>query len=423
MYRNSRPNLCSALVGAAVAAACTSNPPAPLPESRFTNVADTVTAIREVALTSSEQTLFTRVTRVLLGPDSNVYVLDADRTWVTVFSPAGAFVRRIGNKGSGPGEFEGPIQRIGFIGDTIWIEDWIKQRTNWFAQNGEYLKQTVDTIEIDRDRFPGAQLPLTYMRGGALYETNEPALTLSSTALGPIVMAPVSSRSVNHEDTTRFERQRDTSGRASRRLDTLALRSAWRGVVPIPNAGTLRVTGIPVPTVLAYDAFGNGVTLVTQSSTDVERQVATVSVQQWDSHGRRVLQRILGEGATTPVPTSVRDSIYAKATASLNRLITQLPEIKRTVTDPAQLIKSVLHIREFYPVVHDARTMRDGSVWLRIDDVSGLQRWLTLDAQLKPRRMVQLPVAARLEDGARGLLWVVERDSFDVMTVVAYKVP
>ena len=45
-------------------------------------------------------------TQIEEGPDGNVYIYDQRLAFIKVFSPAGTFLRKIGGKGQGPGEFQ-----------------------------------------------------------------------------------------------------------------------------------------------------------------------------------------------------------------------------------------------------------------------------------------------------------------------------
>ena len=51
------------------------------------------------------------------GQDAAIVVLDAE----------GGFVRTIGRKGEGPGEFV-VIGDMGFVGDTLWLQNWPRFR-------------------------------------------------------------------------------------------------------------------------------------------------------------------------------------------------------------------------------------------------------------------------------------------------------
>ncbi len=59
-----------------------------------------------------EEVLFGLVTDLAMGPDGNIYLLDAQMMDIKVFSPAGKLLRTIGRQGEGPGEFQGAQQIV-----------------------------------------------------------------------------------------------------------------------------------------------------------------------------------------------------------------------------------------------------------------------------------------------------------------------
>ncbi len=59
-----------------------------------------------------EDVLFGLVTDLAIGPDGNIYLLDAQMMDIKVFSPAGKLLRAIGRQGEGPGEFQGAQQIV-----------------------------------------------------------------------------------------------------------------------------------------------------------------------------------------------------------------------------------------------------------------------------------------------------------------------
>ena len=67
--------------------------------------------------------LVTRVTDLALGPDSALYVAQAQVPAVTVFSLDGQVLRRIGRAGQGPGDIQLLVTGVGWIGNTLWIAD------------------------------------------------------------------------------------------------------------------------------------------------------------------------------------------------------------------------------------------------------------------------------------------------------------
>jgi hypothetical protein len=84
---------------------------------------------------------FGRITGVIADGEGNVYVADASAPEVRVFDEQGKFVKRIGRRGSGPGEFVS-LQSIGWLGDTLVVMDASGNgRLGLLTRSGEWLGQ------------------------------------------------------------------------------------------------------------------------------------------------------------------------------------------------------------------------------------------------------------------------------------------
>lgn len=81
---------------------------------------------------------FGRISGVLADESGNVYVADANAAEIRVFEDGGAFVGRIGRKGSGPAEYQ-QLQSIGWLGDTLAVLDPGNARLGLFLRTGEWL--------------------------------------------------------------------------------------------------------------------------------------------------------------------------------------------------------------------------------------------------------------------------------------------
>ncbi len=64
----------------------------------------------------------TMQTRLGVTPDQSVVLIGAPRDGLFVLSPALSSARRIGRKGSGPGEYRN-IEGFGWLADTLWVSD------------------------------------------------------------------------------------------------------------------------------------------------------------------------------------------------------------------------------------------------------------------------------------------------------------
>jgi hypothetical protein len=70
----------------------------------------------------SEPYTFTRISDITVDPSGRIYVLDQIDARILVFDHSGRFVRTVGRRGEGPGEFVQPTG-MGWVGDTLWVSD------------------------------------------------------------------------------------------------------------------------------------------------------------------------------------------------------------------------------------------------------------------------------------------------------------
>lgn len=99
---------------------------------------DTLVAVSRLAVPDSVP--LTYIVQLVHAADGSMFMLDARTEGVLVFGPDGAFRRRIGRRGEGPGELLS-AWRIGLLGrDTLWVVDAGRPRVNLYdASTGESL--------------------------------------------------------------------------------------------------------------------------------------------------------------------------------------------------------------------------------------------------------------------------------------------
>jgi len=73
----------------------------------------------------------------------NIYILDSRDTLIRRFDEKGAYVRPIGRKGQGPGEFQNPACMEVAPGGTILVADPYQMRLVTMAPNGDFIKSTI----------------------------------------------------------------------------------------------------------------------------------------------------------------------------------------------------------------------------------------------------------------------------------------
>lgn len=76
----------------------------------------------------------------LVDNNENIYISEAQDQVFKVFSPDGQYLKTIGAKGSGPGEFQS-IGHSGFTPDGLFlVTDYMARRTNLFDSDGQFMK-------------------------------------------------------------------------------------------------------------------------------------------------------------------------------------------------------------------------------------------------------------------------------------------
>ena len=72
--------------------------------------------------------------------DGSVAVIDRRDQRVRIFSETGEFLRSMGGRGEGPGEFRNPWFLWALPGDTLWVGDYRPQRFNVCSPDGDFLR-------------------------------------------------------------------------------------------------------------------------------------------------------------------------------------------------------------------------------------------------------------------------------------------
>ena len=109
---------------------------------------------------------FQRVPRLMLDAWGRLHVMPSGDPRVRVLDERGGFIRYIGGKGEGPGEFQF-MRAMGFVGDTLWIENWVAPRTSYFDSAGGHLRTAADPGGPNMGANARTTIPLA--QGGALF--------------------------------------------------------------------------------------------------------------------------------------------------------------------------------------------------------------------------------------------------------------
>ncbi len=91
---------------------------------------------RLMSLSETEDLIFGRLSSMLVASDGAVLMADQQISTIHVFDANGTYSGTIGQKGRGPGEFEG-IGTVSFgQNDSLYVWDWNATRLSVFARNG-----------------------------------------------------------------------------------------------------------------------------------------------------------------------------------------------------------------------------------------------------------------------------------------------
>lgn len=101
------------------------------------------------SLTASEDETFASVAiSTLPGPDGHLFVLDYVASRVLVFTRDGRFVRQVGRRGEGPGEFRAPTGLAIDSRGTIWVADAFGPAYKAFTPSGELLATLRSPVHV-----------------------------------------------------------------------------------------------------------------------------------------------------------------------------------------------------------------------------------------------------------------------------------
>jgi hypothetical protein len=335
----------------------------------------------------------TPVTGLAVGPDL-VYVALRQDAHVRVFDHDGRFVRTIGRRGQGPGEF-GYVGQPGVSGDTLWVNDGRGQGwMHYFTLDGTLLRAgPLHAVEPPYIGVGGGNRPVP---GGGYLRATSTAATRNPEVLDFPVFRVA-------DDGSTLGRLPGWSNEARHHV------VEYEGRVGSMVSSSQYIAWRPFNRGASY-AFGadNRYVIRVEHAGDGERvRVLRVGIDG------DTLATSLVPMRRQPVPGQVRDSLYAL----------HLETLSSTLNDPARARRELaaLDIPETYPAMRRVVVAQDHSVWIEPDGEPG-QPWLVLDAELQPRGWVRVPPRHDYLVPDDGVLWAVRLGDFDVPFIVRYRI-
>ncbi len=368
----------------------------------------TATPDTEIGDESSEEYALTRVGGLVMTSGGHLVVSQPQEGRLRVFDREGSFVRYIGRKGEGPGEFRFYPSSLVIRSDTLWVSDG-GARMHAFNVDGENL--TTLTTEY--------RAPEPYLGSGVYHRMGDgTVLSEGSARFSDIVSGQVT-------DIPIFRFSADGT-----LLGALPGWSPSRAVVveALPFVAGNRT--IPQEAFATVPHSRTAWVAVAPNRSEVVQ--ATYAPQGGESVGppQFHLVRVALNGDTvasqalayTPVPIPE---------ATKQQALDSIAESLASRTGGAARARRALEAAGFvmpeaYPPITDLVVATDDRVWLALteapQDSTGVTQWLVLDRDLATLALVDLPRRFDLYLASSADLWGVVVSDLDVPRLVRYRI-
>lgn len=347
-------------------------------------------------LADSVRALLTGVTRIVVAPDSSLYLADWRIPAILHLEPSGQYRRLVGRAGGGPGEFSQVIT-MGLYRDSLWAMDPAQVRVTFFPLRGDGARTLSYGAYAPRSTQPGAYsrrgLPASVLPDGSLLLQEQPS-DPQLQARGQLLR------------TDRFMRVIDTVAALPQEHSTLSF-TYKDGAAQISQPFNDDLTyGVSVD--------GSMVVLVTRrvAINEDEGEFTVIGLQNGE---REVFRRTI-QYQPRRLPVRVIDSAVTALASTLSK-----PPHRSPIT--ADSLNQKIFRPAFYPPVTSVKVGRDGSTWLKIRFADGPTRreeWMQLSPRGLPQRRVTTPMGFELLEADRRSVWGTVSDDMDVPQVNRY---
>lgn len=327
-----------------------------------------------------------------IGPQGHIYIAQPLDGQIRIYDESGRFLRAVGRRGSGPGEFTN-LWFIGFVADTLYAINWVPGRVSFFTPEGEHLGTQALAAAPD-DRF----VP------------TGPFMLLPD---GTAVVSPGNASEARGSITHRPYLRVDRSGRI---IDTLA-------VVPTAGERLLFTRGRATVSsshpfrdypLIAIDPRGERMAVVerraARDTRDASFVVTETSLRGDTLYSRRYPYR------PVPVPSQLADSL-------VESIIRSLTSGSWTRSEAEHDVREALEVPKYLPPVSSVIYAADGTLWIAREPYSTpTQLWQVHDRNGEPLAFVPLPAGIDVQVIEGDAVWAVVQDELGVPYVVRYRV-
>ena len=357
-------------------------------EMRIGSIADADYALSEVG-------------ELLVGPEGEILVLQPTERTVAVFDHTGRFVRRIGGKGEGPGEFTRP-GRMGWHESGFWVSDVALGRITFFNALGRVARTTRIAVGTD-EPFHFPNVPRAVLKGGDFLV--EPLLIPRRTGNMRKISTPL--LLVDNDGAVLDTVIQLVAGRRHIELNLESERGERSSVY----------FRQPYDDGHVWDAFadGSGAVVVDRSVTPWD---GAIEVYRFDDRGQL--------SSVVPIRLTALPIVSGDVKTALDQLERRALKSRGASASAKKKIPSLLRdalaVPDFYPPVQAAVAASDHSLWLRREDGgAGFATWIILDSSGTLRGQAHAPADLRILEANGPTVWGAIYDSLHVPYVVRYR--
>jgi len=322
---------------------------------------------------------------IVVSPSSgSIFISNTEQ--IKVFGPDGRYLRQIGRKGPGPGEFA-ILTRISWLDGNIVATDFLAKRITQFTEEGA----VVDSRQMQfpsLDAFPSVQLLAPLRDGAVLGLAAGPAM--ADQELQPLVWLGASGE--------------------LKVIDELDISTQSVPLVGPNQARGRLFRSINSSSLQSVDPRGSGVAIVHQP-TPLNAQPTNFRIHKLDANGEVIFARSYSFSPRR-LPTEVADSI-----------VDLRQGYRRQMGWNDRELRAALGLTAFQPPVTDLLLGVDSTIWIRRESFGEeLVEYWVLDPRGDPIGRLSLPRRAKLLYADRDFVWGLEFDRLDVPYAVRYRV-
>lgn len=335
---------------------------------------------------------------IAVADDGTIAVLQPQDGVVRFFDSQGILVAEVGHQGQGPGEFMA-MASVGWLADTLWVFDPRQRRFALIAPAWSFMRHVSNvprSAEASSAEVPGGLAFPFVIPEGLLGDGSFVALMM--VAAGENVPAVFVDRAAIGR--VSFD------GAVERMVSLLPRPEGANVVTPEGESASLPFGNSPVHDVAPLqDRLA--VAMASLEGTDGGTFSVTLMTLDGDT---AVAGRYSFDGERIPV--TVADSIVEARVALAARVSPRLGEA----------VRDAIRVPPVYPPLEDLVVGRDGTVWIGLHERGAGARYAVIESTGEPVGRLVLPSGSRVGVAERSSVWVIERDSLDVESVVRYGV-